>query len=231
MLNPRRPPLPVGAGCCRESRSKATEPNVKAKYLLPCSCGRQVPVEASQAGQQILCECGAAVEVPAMRGLAQLERATPESAIGRSSSAEQPARASQGTPTPAKAAARRSASVWGTRQRLLLIGALLTLLGLGMAGYFHLVRVRLVDTESMAPIQSWRLWHDLRYSIDQRPPWEEFYLASRAAYRRWMMVPAVFTGVGVVVMASSLLVPSRRRGRRVRRPGPRARASRLRRAS
>ena len=166
-----------------------------------------------------------------MRGFAQLERATPESAMGRSSAADQPARASQGAPAPAKAAARRSASVWGTRQRLLLIGALVTVLGLGMAGYFHLVRVQLIDTESMAPIHSWRLWHELRHSVDQRPPWEEFYLESRAAYRRWMMVAAVVAGVGVVVMASSLLAPSRRRGRRLRRPGPKAGAPRLRRAS
>ena len=80
-----------------------------------------------------------------------------------------------------------------------------------MGGYFHLIRVRLVDTESMAPIQSWRLWHDLRYGVDQRPPWETFYLASRATYRRWMFVASFVAGVGVLVMGSSLLAPSRRR--------------------
>lgn len=199
---------------------------MKAKYLLPCSCGRQIPVEASQAGQQIRCPCGAAVEVPAMRGLAELERATPEPATGRSSSTEHPSGAAQGMPAPSRAAARSSTSVWGTRQRLLLIGALLSLLGLGMAGWFHFARPRVVPTEAMAPIDTWRMWQDLRHGIDQHPDWEEFYLESLATYRRWMIVASFVIGVGVVVMASSLLAPSRRRRRPGRRPGARARGLR-----
>jgi hypothetical protein len=152
-----------------------------------------------------------------MRGFAELEQAVPETVADRSGPAEQQSSGRLRKPRSARALTRPTAA-WGPRQKLLLIGALVTLLGLGMAGYFHLIRVRLVDTKSMAPIQSWRLWHDWRYSIDHSPPWEEFYLTNTAAYWRRMAVAAVVAGVGVLVMASSLLAPSRRRGRRRRPP-------------
>ena len=49
--------------------------SVVSKYLLPCSCGRSVTVEASQAGRQVHCDCGISLEVPTMLELARLERA------------------------------------------------------------------------------------------------------------------------------------------------------------
>ncbi len=42
------------------------------KYLLSCSCGREIPVEVSQAGETVTCACGAAVEVPSMREIRAL---------------------------------------------------------------------------------------------------------------------------------------------------------------
>jgi len=44
-----------------------------AKYLLPCKCGQRIPVEISQAGGTVACACGATLEIPALRGLRQLE--------------------------------------------------------------------------------------------------------------------------------------------------------------
>jgi|GEM_PF-1571069 len=41
-------------------------------YLVPCTCGEQLRVRASQAGEQLGCKCGAAVSVPTIRGLKQL---------------------------------------------------------------------------------------------------------------------------------------------------------------
>ena len=43
------------------------------QYLLPCSCGRRLEVDAGQAGTQIACSCGRSLEVPSIRGLRQLE--------------------------------------------------------------------------------------------------------------------------------------------------------------
>lgn len=43
------------------------------RYLLPCSCGRNLPVEMSQAGQHVVCKCGGLLEVPTLRSLRELE--------------------------------------------------------------------------------------------------------------------------------------------------------------
>lgn len=50
-----------------------------SKYLLPCACGKVIVIDASQAGQQIACECGKLLEVPTLRGVRELEPA-PETA-------------------------------------------------------------------------------------------------------------------------------------------------------
>jgi hypothetical protein len=55
-----------------------------SQYLLPCSCGQNVPVDLRQAGQQVVCSCGKKLDVPPLR---QLRILSPVS------SAEQPARA------------------------------------------------------------------------------------------------------------------------------------------
>ncbi len=43
-------------------------------YLLPCpGCGQKLTVSSAQAGQSLQCGCGRSIEVPAMRGLQNLE--------------------------------------------------------------------------------------------------------------------------------------------------------------
>jgi hypothetical protein len=44
-----------------------------SKYLLPCECGKGIVIDASQAGQQIACECGVLLEIPTLRGVRALE--------------------------------------------------------------------------------------------------------------------------------------------------------------
>jgi hypothetical protein len=41
-------------------------------YLLKCSCGKEVPVQSSQAGLEIACECGQAIKVPSLSKLREL---------------------------------------------------------------------------------------------------------------------------------------------------------------
>lgn len=36
------------------------------KFLLPCSCGLDIKIEATQAGQQVVCSCGKAQTAPSM---------------------------------------------------------------------------------------------------------------------------------------------------------------------
>lgn len=42
------------------------------QYLLPCACGRTIPVDLGQAGQTLTCECGHKLEVPTLRGIKAL---------------------------------------------------------------------------------------------------------------------------------------------------------------
>ena len=74
-------------------------------YLLPCSCGRENPVETRQAGGSVRCECGRTCTVPTMREVLALRRA-PDSA--------------------GEAASIRP--VWGNPQRLLVAGLIILLL-------------------------------------------------------------------------------------------------------
>jgi hypothetical protein len=51
-----------------------------SQYLLTCSCGRTSTVTARQAGQSIRCACGAALDVPTLRGLRDLPPAVADGA-------------------------------------------------------------------------------------------------------------------------------------------------------
>lgn len=218
-------PRPVGTGNGRNDGRHLRRQTVRAKYLLPCPCGEKIAVEASQAGQEIRCRCGAALEVPTMRGLAQLERAGPKPAVGRSTATPQTGQASDVPPAAGRSTIRGSTSVWGTRQRLVLVGGFITVLGLGSAIVLYAGRPRLLDLERYPPIGTWQLWHDLRQGIEQRPAWEEQYTRSVAGYHRWMVVASAIAGIGVLLMASPLLVRKRRSRGRVRRPPAKPRAS------
>jgi hypothetical protein len=46
-----------------------------SEYLLPCTCGKSVPVDVGQAGGQVVCTCGASLDVPTLRQLRHLQRA------------------------------------------------------------------------------------------------------------------------------------------------------------
>lgn len=48
------------------------------QYLLPCECGRKIPVAASQAGETVVCECGRSLSAPKLRELRQLDTQTIE---------------------------------------------------------------------------------------------------------------------------------------------------------
>lgn len=40
---------------------------VSSKYLLPCLCGQQIPIEPRQAGETVACRCGISLQAPTMR--------------------------------------------------------------------------------------------------------------------------------------------------------------------
>jgi hypothetical protein len=117
------------------------------QHLVTCSCGRKTPVELSQAGEVLRCECGATLSVPTFRQLREL-------------------------PVAAAERAQVSASrTWGARQGAIaanLIIASLLLLGAGVNRYFEpllplfnpAVRNQVVSggLDKIGPAESWKAW-------------------------------------------------------------------------
>lgn len=59
--------------------------SMATRFLLPCPCGREIPVDAGQAGDRARCECGNAVPVPKLgelRLLPRIQSAQPEKTWG-----------------------------------------------------------------------------------------------------------------------------------------------------
>jgi hypothetical protein len=159
---------------------------VSTKYLLPCSsCDRRIEVAATQAGREVRCQCGAAMEVPTLQGLARLERAEPGQAPPR---------------TPSR---------WGVRQRLVLVGLVTLLVAVGLGAAFHWNRPRTRSVDEITLSQTWHLWQNLRQGPDLHFPYEEDRYKAFESYRRWMGVAVVLAAIGIATMAGSLLVPRR----------------------
>jgi hypothetical protein len=54
-------------------------------HQLTCTCGKIIRVSRSQAGQELTCDCGQTLQVPTLRGFAQLPLADSQAAAGSSS--------------------------------------------------------------------------------------------------------------------------------------------------
>jgi hypothetical protein len=121
-----------------------------AKYLVDCTCGRQHTVETRQAGESMVCECGATVPIPTLRQLRQLPEAS-----------------------AATAGIAASGPTWGGRQRTITVSLLLAAVFLAVAAMSRSLEVpvpvldpvaytknvdRLVGT--MTPLQAWERWQD-----------------------------------------------------------------------
>jgi hypothetical protein len=87
------------------------------KYLLPCKCGNAIAIETSQAGQQIVCSCGAQLEVPTLGAIRGLQPAP--------------------TTAPTK-----PATEWNASQGMLFAGALILMAIGAAAAYFGYVGLR-----------------------------------------------------------------------------------------
>ena len=175
-------------------------------YLLPCQCGQKLPVDTSQAGLPVRCACGAELQVPTLRGLAALERAT-ETSLGK------------------------PAGEWGPRQAAAFLGLSILAIALAVATAlwltfpkfpeFHfgpLDRQAIEDQiNSLKPQDSFEYFEKLRQEF---PPEGELqpiadYQQKATAHRRYLLGAAAAAALGVLVILGSFLAP---RGK----PQPRA---------
>ena len=185
-------------------------------YLLPCQCGKKNEVDSSQAGLTLRCECGSELAVPAMRGLASLERV-------------------ERAPPPYLA---QPAGNWGPRQGLMFLGAAVMAAAALAALYFwwqlpqpvtlmpdYQARNRQgINTLSLE--ESFDVWHNLQAGIEQ--PMIEAQLNVYDRYKEWVMqwetACGAVGGVGLLLVVIGLLMPSKRRV--ARRPVEPAHAAR-----
>jgi hypothetical protein len=143
-----------------------------AKYLLPCSCGRNITVETSHAGRQVSCECGISLEVPTMLALKDLQRVEETDA--------------------------RSDRQWGIPQALILIG--LAILLVAIPGVVLLAMnqplSRMLSVEEAKPVQTLELWKFLQQDITV--DYYEIHNRAVLIHRVWIGIIALINVVATI---------------------------------
>ena len=157
------------------------------KYLLPCSCGRKLPVDLAQTGHRVRCACGVELEVPTLLGLRRLPQA-------------EVCDQAQGAP----------GRPWGASQRLVLGGTVLILLGLILATWFFVTRPRIIDVAKYPPVATLPLWESLKMGVDiPLSNDEKNMFAYLEQCHRWTVAGLVVAVLGMLVLSGSLLMGGR----------------------
>ncbi|MDZ4817535.1 MAG: hypothetical protein SGJ20_01030 [Planctomycetota bacterium] len=115
-------------------------------YLLTCQqCGRTIEVQPAQAGQQVHCDCGAAIDVPKLRDLKNLPAAEV---------------------VPVEVA--YGSSGWSARKGMILAGISIALISLIFSTVLHFrpsieSQYTIVDPDvsDVPPEAAWRLWSNV----------------------------------------------------------------------
>jgi hypothetical protein len=165
-------------------------------YLLPCACGNSVPVDIGQAGGRVACSCGTQLDVPTLRQLRHLPRAT-------------------------VAEEKKSGGSWGTRQGIvaasLIVAAALSAWGAWiwwtgpvMPTFDPATRLRAVEEQIKTPAGAWEAWIDYyRPMAEKGIPLFRIGNAdvveariAHARFMRWMLwaIAGIFAIVAAVAM-------------------------------
>lgn len=188
--------------------SRRKTPTMKAVYLLPCSCGKKVRVDAGQAGAKVDCECGQQLAVPTFRMLRSLEvDAVPVSSADRTS---------------------QPASWNAVRGILFSFGLLITVIAVGVGSFqFFLYFVRRDGGESLKQAVIEDMSHGVEHlspdevltefqemahkglTIDGVPPWAVITEVRNENFR-YFMVALVSLVVGLACLTASLFSGGRR---------------------
>ena len=171
-------------------------------FKLPCpSCDRSIPVTPPQAGEALVCECGATVQAPTLREIRQLEP-------------------SDEMPT----ASTQEGTSWNPlKGAIFVVGVVLIVSGL--IGHFRINPQRQalateappfeeldVAIESISPVEAWTAWdYFRRQDLEYRNTPE--FLANRQKHSElsfyvYLLWALAICGLGMVII--SLLIPSRR---------------------
>jgi hypothetical protein len=166
---------------------------VRVKYLLPCSCGKKVAIESSQAGQDILCSCGKTMEAPTMQGIRRLEQQVEKEHEPKATS-----------------------SFGGAAIGIALAG--LVILGAGGALTYRVYTTRpvLPSVDYATPWDTWHMWHNLREGVQLPEYMDSPYLQQKKVYNQYMTVGVVIMALGIITIACAAIAAYF--NRRSRRP-------------
>ena len=150
-----------------------------------------MPIEPRQAGEEIVCRCGAKLQAPTMLEIRALEPA-------------------------AVPPAETAASSWGWRHQLRLLGALALLAGIFAGGWFYYTRpisdsdkmppeVLQRSAHNLTPVQTWSEWQSAKQGLDSRV--DQKYLDKRTKYHIWLTISGVFVLAGIGLIAVGTLRP------------------------
>lgn len=161
------------------------------KYRLPCErCGEKLVIDVSQAGRQLVCRCGATVEIPSLRAIRALEAAS-----------DLPDR-------PRRASWNRGRGIVFAAGLVVAVLGLLTAASAGTSWYTarapslplpQEIEASLTDVDELNAPQAWEMWKGLR---DQGlgPYYEPPHSLFKGAVQR---VFAIFV-VGLVALAAGI---------------------------
>lgn len=164
-----------------------------ARYLLPCKCGHKTPVGADRAGDRVACgRCGEMIDVPPLRKLSQLERAT-----------EAPS-----------AASPLSAASWDWRKGLVLVGLLVAVVNFGLSIYLQTQWVEppptdaiQKDIENMTPHQTILLYEQIRGGVDLFQPFQSVADRHNAQIKAWTWITCILGAAGLLLAIGLFLLP------------------------
>ena len=174
---------------------------MKAVYLLPCSCGQKVPVDAGQAGAKIACACGQQLSVPTFRALRELEQEV-----------------------PVAAAAVEGGGGWSAiRGMMFSLGLLVSLVATVCTCYHLFIYLQLqdvgehwkqhhleeqsLDVDYLAPADALADFQSMAskgLTVDGVPPWSRVS-ATRDSSRRWLIGELIALAIGLVSLAASVI--------------------------
>ena len=169
------------------------------RYLIECSCGEKIAVGAGQAGQEVRCDCGRAVQVPLLRelrGLPTVAAADPDRAKTSPS------------PRPRVLALLVFCGVLGTVLSLLLSGVLLFARSQMDPSWTHEAQRdydgQIID--SLPADEMFNAWHDLRHEgLGEKQP--TIHMLNRGSHAamgkllRWTLAAAVACGLFTAAIA------------------------------
>ena len=173
------------------------------QYLLPCNCGRKTPVETRQAGESIVCGCGAKLDIPRLLELKKLEKAA--------------------TPTVEV----KPSSVWGIGHSLVLSGAVI-LVGVVVL-WFLVLRSAYGDPfegmtpdqlraefQKMTPMDTWKTWlYFKQIGLNPRKDRMERELEGQFAQRQMLLTYlGIAAAGGIALIIAGIFIARRKRPKR-----------------